>query len=654
MRTLSIDIETFSSVDIGKAGLFKYVQSDDFEILLFAYSFDDEPVKVIDLAQGEQLPQELITALSNKDIIKTAYNASFEWYCLNKFWKSPIEQWRCTMVRGLYAGYPAGLKAIGEALGLAEDKKKLMTGKALIRYFCVPCKPTKSNVGRTRNYPKHDLEKWRLFKEYNRQDVVTEIEIKRRLEKIVFPKFEQEAWIIDVLMNSCGVKVDKQLVEGALKISNIRTEQLLVEAQKISGLNNPNSIAQLKEWLESETGNEVASLNKKDVPELIKNTDSEKVKRMLEIRQELSKTSTKKYDAMEIAMGKDDRVRGLLQFYGANRTGRWAGRLVQIQNLPQNHLEMLGFARELVKKGDLEGLSIIYGNTPSTLSQLIRTAFISEEGYTFVVADFSAIEARVISWLAGEQWRLNVFKTHGRIYEASASQMFGVPIEKIKKGDPEYSLRQKGKVAELALGYQGGSGALIQMGALENGLTEEELPDIVNRWRQSNKRIVDLWHTIQNCAINCIKTGQTQVMQKNIYFSIENGNLAITLPSKRQLFYIQPKLEINNFGSEALNYMGQNQTTKKWERIPTYGGKLTENLVQAIARDCLAEAIKNLVKNNYKVLFHIHDEIIAEVPKNDNRFSLENAIKIMCTVPEWAEGLPLNADGFTNDYYKKE
>lgn len=654
MRTLSIDIETFSSVDIGKAGLYKYADSEDFEILLFAYSFDNEPVKVIDLVQGEQLPEEIVTALSNKDIIKTAYNASFEWYCINKYWKSPIQQWKCTMAHGLYAGYPAGLKAIGDAIGLAEDKKKLMTGKALIRYFCVPCKPTKSNGGRIRNYPKHDLEKWRLFKEYNRQDVVTEIEIKRRLEKIVFPSSEQNLWILDVLMNSCGVKVDKQLVEGALKIASIRTEQLLIEAQKISGLNNPNSIAQLKEWLESETGNEITSLNKKDVPELIKNTDSKEVKRMLEIRQELSKTSTKKYDAMEIAMGKDDRVRGLLQFYGANRTGRWAGRLVQIQNLPQNHLEMLGFARELVKKGDLEGLNIIYGNIPSTLSQLIRTAFIAEEGYTFVVADFSAIEARVISWLAGEQWRLNVFKTHGKIYEASASQMFGVPIEKIKKGNPEYSLRQKGKVAELALGYQGGPGALIQMGALENGLTEEELPDIVSRWRQSNKRIVDLWHTIQNCAINCLKTGQTQVMQKNIYFSIENGNLAITLPSKRQLFYIQPRLEINNFGSEALSYMGQNQTTKKWERIPTYGGKLTENLVQAIARDCLAEAIERLVKNNYKVLFHIHDEIIAEVPKNDNRFSLENAIKIMCTVPEWAEGLPLNADGFTNDYYKKE
>ena len=654
MRTLSIDIETFSSVDIGKAGLYKYADSEDFEILLFAYAFDDEPVKVIDIAQGEQLPQELTTALADKNVIKTAYNASFEWYCLNKFWKSPIEQWKCTMIKGLYAGYPAGLKAIGDAIGLAEDKKKLMTGKALIRYFCIPCKPTKSNGGRIRNYPKHDLEKWELFKEYNKQDVVTEIEIKRRLEKVVFPSSEQNLWIIDVLMNSCGVKVDKQLVEGALKIASIRTEQLLIEAQKISGLNNPNSIAQLKEWLESETGNEITSLNKKDVPELIKNTDSKEVKRMLEIRQELSKTSTKKYDAMEIAMGKDDRVRGLLQFYGANRTGRWAGRLVQIQNLPQNHLEMLGLARELVKKGDLEGLSIIYGNIPSTLSQLIRTAFIAEQGHTFVVADFSAIEARVISWLAGEQWRLNVFKTHGKIYEASASQMFGVPIEKIKKGNPEYSLRQKGKVAELALGYQGGPGALIQMGALENGLTEEELPDIVSRWRQSNKRIVDLWHTIQNCAINCLKTGQTQVMQKNIYFSIENGNLAITLPSKRQLFYIQPRLEINSFGSEALSYMGQNQTTKKWERIPTYGGKLTENLVQAIARDCLAEAIERLVKNNYKVLFHIHDEIIAEVPKNDNRFSLENAIKIMCTVPEWAEGLPLNADGFTNDYYKKE
>ncbi len=360
MRELSIDIETFSSVDIGKAGLFKYVQSEDFEILLFAYSFDNGVVQVIDLAKGEQLPAEIVAALSDKNVIKTAYNAAFEWYCLNKFWKSPIDQWQCTMVKGLYAGYPAGLKAIGDAMGLAEDKKKLLTGKALIRYFCVPCKPTKSNGGRTRNLPKHDEEKWKLFKAYNIQDVVTEIEIKNKLNKVSFPQSEQKMWELDVLMNACGVKVDKKLVEGALKIASIRTEELLTKAQKISGLNNPNSIAQLKEWLESETGQEVNSLNKKDVPELIKNADSERVKTMLEIRQELSKTSTKKYDAMQIAMGNDNRVRGLLQFYGANRTGRWAGRLVQVQNLPQNHLDMLSFARELVKTENIEALQLIY------------------------------------------------------------------------------------------------------------------------------------------------------------------------------------------------------------------------------------------------------------------------------------------------------
>lgn len=370
MRTLSIDIETFSSVDIGKAGLYKYVQSDDFEILLFAYSFNGNQVKVIDIAQGEQLPQELVAALSDKNIIKTAYNAAFEWYCLNKYWHSPIDQWRCTMIKGLYAGYPAGLKAIGDAMGLSEDKKKLLTGKALIRYFCIPCNPTKSNGGRTRNYPKHDLDKWNLFKEYNLQDVVTEMEIKNKLEKIVFPEAEQKLWEIDMLMNACGVKVDKKLVEGALKIANIRTEELLTEAQEISGLNNPNSIAQLKEWLESETGQEVTSLNKKDVPELIKNTDSEKVKRMLEIRQELSKTSTKKYDAMEVAMSSGDRVRGLLQFYGANRTGRWAGRLVQVQNLPQNHLNMLRICTRIGQKSKNR-------RTKGNLSVIFRIHFLN-------------------------------------------------------------------------------------------------------------------------------------------------------------------------------------------------------------------------------------------------------------------------------------
>lgn len=653
-RVLSIDIETFSSKDIKTCGLYSYVQSTDFEILLFAYSFDDEPVKIIDLAQDEQLPDELVAALSDKNIIKTAYNAAFEWYCLNKFWNTPIEQWQCTMVKGLYCGYPAGLAAIGNAIGLAEDKKKMTAGKAFIRYFCVPCKPTKTNGGRTRNLPKHDLDKWRIFKEYCKQDVITEKEIKKVLDNIEFPQAEQEMWIIDQLMNAYGVEIDKKLVDGAICMDKVRTEELLSEAVQISELNNPNSVAQLKEWITETTGLEVNSLGKSNIPVLIENVESEKVKRMLEIRQELSKTSTKKYIAMDNAVCKDNRVKGLLQFYGANRTGRWAGRLVQVQNLPRNYLKTLDLARELVKNQNIDAIKVIYGNVPDTISQLIRTAFIAPKGKEFVVADFSAIEARVISWLAGEQWRLDVFKTHGKIYEASASQMFGVPIEKIKKGNPEYNLRQKGKVAELALGYQGSSGALIQMGALNMGLSEEELPEIVERWRNSNKRIVDLWHTIQGCCLKALKTGLPQAMQKGILFNLENGNLEITLPSKRKLFYIKPEIIKNQFGSESISYMGQNQTTKKWEKIPTYGGKLTENIIQAIARDCLAESIKNLVKAGYVPVFHIHDEVICEVPENDSRLNLENAVEIMCRPISWADGLPLNADGFTSKYYKKE
>lgn len=653
-RVLSIDIETFSSKDIKNCGLYNYVQSTDFEILLFAYSFDDEPVKIIDLAQQEQLPDDVVAALSDKNIIKTAYNAAFEWYCLNKFWNSPIEQWRCTMVKGLYCGYPAGLASIGNAMGLAEDKKKMTAGKALIRYFCVPCKPTKTNGGRTRNLPKHDLDKWNLFKEYCKQDVVTEKEIKNILDSVDFPQSEQEMWIIDQLMNAYGVQIDKELVDGAIYIDKVRTEELLTEAVQISELSNPNSIAQLKEWISETTGLEVNSLSKSDVPVLIENVESEKVKRMLEIRQELSKTSTKKYLAMDNAVCNDLRVKGLLQFYGANRTGRWAGRLVQVQNLPRNYLKTLDLARELVKNQNIDAIKVIYGNVPDTISQLIRTAFVAPTEKEFVVADFSAIEARVISWLAGEQWRLDVFKTHGKIYEASASQMFGVPIDKIKKGNPEYAIRQKGKVAELALGYQGGSGALIQMGALNMGLSEEELPEIVERWRNSNKRIVDLWHTIQSCALKTISTGIPQAMQKGIVFCLENGNLVVTLPSKRKLFYIKPEIIKKQFGSEAISYMGQNQTTKKWEKIPTYGGKLTENIIQAIARDCLAESIKNLVKAGYVPVFHIHDEVICEVPENDKKLNLKNAVKIMCKPIEWAEGLPLNADGFTSKYYKKE
>lgn len=529
----------------------------------------------------------------------------------------------------------------------------MAVGKALIRKFCIPCKPTKSNGGRTRNMYYHEPEQWELFKEYCKRDVETEYEVKKRLENIKFLENEQALWILDQQINSRGIQLDMNLVNGALDVSEKITEELTKEAIEISGLDNPNSVSQLKEFLEKEMGEEVTSLNKADVPTLIKKVDSEKVKRLLQIRQELSKTSTKKYVTMDNAVCEDGRVRGLLQFYGANRTGRWAGRLVQVQNLPRNYIETLDLARELVKKKDVDGLKIIYGNVPDTISQLIRTAFIAKPGYELVVADFSAIEARVISWLAGESWRLEVFKTHGKIYEASASQMFGVPLEKIKKGNPEYALRQKGKVAELALGYQGGSGVLIKMGALKMGLSEEELPDIVDRWRNANRRIVDLWSKIETATYYVLRTRQTQILPKNIWMSLENGNLVVTLPGGRKLFYLDVKLIPNGY-KDQITYAGVNQTTKKWERIPTYGGKLTENIVQAIARDCLAESLFNLANNGFKPLMHIHDEVICEVPKNDPHYSLEKAIKLMCIKPNWAEDLPLNAAGFTSEYYMKD
>lgn len=652
-RTLSIDLETYSDIDIGKCGLYKYVQSANFSILLFAFKFDDEPVQIIDLASGEVLPKYLIEALEDLNITKSAYNAAFEINCINKFWHSPISQWECTMIKGLYCGYPAGLAAIGNAMGLAEDKKKMAVGKALIRKFCVPCKPTKSNGGRTRNMYYHEPEQWDLFKEYCKRDVETEYEIKKRLAHVEFPKDEQALWILDQDMNNRGIMLDMDLVNGALDVSEQITNELTNEAIELSGLSNPNSVSQLKEFLEKETGEEITSLNKADVPALIEKVDSEKVVRLLKIRQELSKTSTKKYVTMDNAVCDDGRVRGLLQFYGANRTGRWAGRLVQVQNLPRNYIDTLDLARELVKKKDVEALKMIYGNVPDTISQLIRTAFIAKPGYNFVVADFSAIEARVISWLAGEEWRLEVFRTHGKIYEASASQMFNAPIEKIKKGNPEYALRQKGKVAELALGYQGSSGALIQMGALKMGLTEEELPEIVKRWRNANSRIVDLWAKVEQAVMLTLKTGKPQVLPKGVLVSMLGEDLSIKLPSGRELFYLKAKVVPNGF-KEQISYMGVNQTTKKWESTPTYGGKLTENIVQAVARDCLAASLFNLVNFGFKPLMHIHDEVICEEPENDPNYSLEKAIKLMCKKPKWAEDLPLNAAGFTSKYYMKD
>ncbi|MDP4145370.1 MAG: DNA polymerase [Bacillota bacterium] len=657
MRHLSIDIETFSSVDIKKSGLYKYVQSLDFQILLFAYSFDGEPVKVIDLAQGETLSMELVDALQNPDVIKHAYNASFEWYALNKFYYSPLEQWRCTMLHGLYCGYTAGLAVTAVALGLPEDKRKLGIGSALIKTFCVPVKPTVKNGQRTRNLPQHEPEKWSLFKEYCRQDVAVEMEIEKRLLAFPVPVAEQKLWELDQRINAYGVKVDKELIEGALYCSEMINSELMQEAIELSGLQNPKSVKQLTKWLEDETGEEITDLQKGTVKELIETTKSEAAKRMLEIRQELSKTSVKKYTAMAEVVCSDSRVRGLLQFYGANRTGRWAGRLVQVQNLPKNYLETLSHARDCVKEKKVDALKLVYGNVPDTLSQLIRTAFVASDNNIFLVADFSAIEARVIAWLAGEQWRQEVFASHGKIYEASASQMFGVPVEKIAKGNPEYELRQKGKVAELALGYQGATGALISMGALKMGLIEEELPDIVKRWRASNKRIVDLWYSIENAALGVMRKGQAVgikglIIAREIDFNNNQDFLTIKLPSERKLFYAKPFLQTNEMGREALYYRGINQETKKWENIPTYGGKLTENIIQAIARDCLAESLKRLEVAGYQTIMHIHDECVLDVPKD--KADLKAVTDIMGYPIAWAPGLLLRADGYSTLFYKKD
>lgn len=660
MHHLNIDLETFSSVPIAKAGAQKYIQSPDFEILLFAYSLDGSPVVCVDFAGGETLPREIADAITSPDYIKHAYNAPFEWGCLSKYIgrQLPPEQWRCTMFHGLYAGYTAGLDATGRALGLPEDKRKLNTGKALIRYFCVPCKPTKSNGGRTRNLPHHDPERWRLFKEYCCQDVVTEMEIERRLSSVSVPDFVQKEWETDLIINARGVAVDMNMVRGALEIGADVKQSLTAEAVNISGLNNPNSVAQLSAWLETETEEAITDLRKDTVAKMLSREDnSPEVQRMLEIRQELGKTSTKKYDAIEQAVCPDGRVRGLLQIYGANRTGRWAGRLVQAQNLPRTYTEPLELARDLVKGRKTNALRLIYGSVPDTLSQLIRTAFIAAPGNVLIDADFSAIEARVISWLAGEDWRLEVFRTHGKIYEASASQMFGVPLELIKKGNPEYALRQKGKVAELALGYQGSSGALIAMGALDMGIPEEDLPDIVSRWREANKRIRDLWYKLQNAAVQVITQGGSVgvngvIITREFNYEQNTDYMTITLPSGRKLYYISPQTGQNQWGGPSLSYMGMDQTTKKWKRIETYGGKLVENCVQAIARDCLALSIERLEQAGYRVIFHIHDEVVIEC--GANAASLDDVVKIMSEPIPWAPGLPLGADGWVGDFFKKD
>ena len=662
---LSIDIETRSSVDISKAGAYRYAQSPDFEILLFAYQWDDGPVEVIDLKCGEVIPDWLVLSLGDPDVVKHAYNAAFEWYCLNRAgYATPLGRWRCTMAHGLYCGYTAGLDATGKAIGLPQDKQKLAVGKALIRYFCIPCKPTKSNGGRTWNQPQHDPDKWALFKEYCRQDVVTEHEILRRLNFFPMPEDEERLWQLDVAMNAYGVRVDTKLIAGALYVDEVSTEKLTAEAVELTGLDNPNSGAQLVPWINAHNKEHpddpdlLSDLRKETVEEALKDRDNlpEDVARMLEIRQQLGKTSVKKYVAMDVARGEGDRVRGLTQYYGANRTGRWAGRLVQLQNLPRNYLKTLDYARELVKAKNYDGLRILYGNVPDTLSQLIRTAFIPSEGHKFVVADFSAIEARVIAWLAGEQWVNEVFATHGKIYEATAAQMFGVPVERITKGNPEYSLRQKGKVATLALGYQGSTAALIAMGALKMGLTEDELPDIVTRWRNANKRICGLWYAVENTALRVMQTAQPQGLN-GLIFALEGdliygqSFLTVRLPSGRKLYYPKPFLQENRFGKQAIHYYAVGQQTRKWEIDSTYGGKMTENIVQAIARDCLAVTLRRIAQKGLQTVFHVHDEVIIDAPMET---TVDEICGLMAEPIPWAPGLILKGAGFESSYYMKD
>ena len=651
MRTLSIDIETYSSVDLGKAGVYAYSEAEDFQILLFAYSWDGGSVEVVDLSEGGpiDLPMDVLCALTDPEIKKTAWNAAFERVCISRSLGRPLDpaQWDCTMVRSLMLGYPGSLDAAGKALNLTDTK--LDTGKNLIRYFCLPCKATKINKGRTRNLPHHAPDKWADFVEYNRRDVEVELAIMNKFSEFEPTSFERELWILDQQINDRGVAADPLLINAAIYCDLLYKTHFKEEAIQLTGLDNPSSVAQIKNWLEAD-GLQVESLNKKAMPELLAKDMSPEAKRALELRSELTKTSVKKYETMKRALGKDKRIRGLLQYYGANRTGRWAGRLVQVQNLPQNKMPDLDRARSLLRGGHHKGLGLLYDSVADVLSQLIRTAFIPSKDSRFIVADFSAIEARVIAWLAGEEWRMEVFRSHGKIYEASAAQMFKVPLESIDKGSP---LRAKGKVAELALGYQGGSGALIQMGALDMGLSEKELPPLVRAWRKANPNIVNLWRLSEDAAFEAVRTRKPATIN-GVLFDSSKEYLTIALPSGRSLYYASPRIEPHaKFeGQMMITYLGMDQTTKQWKRIPTYGGKLVENIVQAIARDCLAESMKRLDDAGYKIVMHVHDEVVLDVPNDFG--SLAEVQAIMGAPIDWAEGLPLRADAYECNYYMKD
>lgn len=651
-RIMAIDLETYSSIDLTKAGVYRYTEAEDFAILLFGYAFDDGPVQLVDIAQGEDLPDDAVSALIDPNVIKTAYNANFERVCLTRHFEWPVmhpaEQWQCTAVLAATLGLPRHLEGVAQSMKLKAQKDT--AGKNLIRYFSVPCKPTKANNGRTRNLPEHDLEKWEQFKRYCKQDVEVERTIRKRLEKFQPSGKEHRLWCLDQVINDTGVGVDKELVDHALKCDAQFQKRLSEKATDLTGLDNPGSVSQLKDWL-AEEGIEVDSLNKETVATLVEEVENETVQQVLEMRQNMAKTSIKKYEAIDRALCDDGRVRGLLQFYGANRTGRWAGRLVQVQNLPQNKIPDLNYARALLRSGDYETLELLYDSIPVVLSQLIRTAFVPSPGGRFIVADFSAIEARIIAWLAGEKWRMDVFQSHGKIYEASAAQMFSVPIETIDKGNP---LRQKGKIAELALGYGGSVGALKAMGALKMGLEESELPELVSAWRDANPAITQLWWEVGGLALEAVQdktTVRSRAISQSLEFSYSSGVLWIQLPSGRSLAYARPQIETDpKYGKPSLTYEGLD--AGKWGRVNTYGPKLVENIVQAIARDCLAEAMLRLADAGYRTVMHVHDEVVLDMPKDSG--SLEDACRIMGQPIDWAKGLPLRADGFECEYYQKD
>ena len=662
METISIDIETYSENDLGKCGVYKYVQHPDFDILLFGYAVDGGDVRVVDLASGETLPEEVLAALSDETVTKWAFNSNFERVCLSEWLRRNHPEyfssysvpgdtvgdyldprgWKCSMVWSAYMGLPLSLSGAGAVLGLEEQKLK--EGKDLIRYFCVPCKATKANGGRTRNLPEHDREKWERFRSYNQRDVEAEMSIQEKLRNFPVPDFVWEEFWLDQEINDRGILLDMDLAENAILLDGISKDKLSDSMKEITGLENPNSVAQMKQWLSSR-GVETETLGKKDAARMIADRDmDEEVAEALKLRLQLAKSSVKKYQAMQNAVCRDGRARGMFQFYGANRSGRWAGRIIQLQNLPQNHMEDLEQARGLVKNGDYEALSMLYDSVPNVLSELIRTAFVAAGGKKFCVADFSSIEARALSWLAGERWRMDVFVKNGDIYCASASAMFGVPVEKHGRNA---ELRQKGKIAELALGYGGSVGALKSMGALEMGLAEEELQPLVDSWRTANPNIVRFWWDVDRAVKKAVKQREPSVL-RGIRFECRSGMLFITLPSGRQLAYVRPRIGENRFGGESVTYEGVGGT-KKWERIESYGPKFVENIVQAISRDILCYAMRTL--SHCRICAHVHDELIIECRKDA---SLEAICEQMGRTPPWAEGLVLRADGYETQFYKKD